>query len=180
MKDIHDIRPPVPAGFDYMIFWIFLAIVLGIIILGLATVFFIKRWKNKKGLRPQDIAPVQKPAYETAIASLKALQAVKGIDARLFYFELTLVLRRYLDNSFNCRTCEMTSQEFVKALSSVDLDKNIRQKVVQFVNLCDPIKYGGNAPDFDQVNTDINNVRSLLEQIETRLVKAGRADPEGA
>ncbi len=168
MQDIHAIRPPVAAGIDPVLLWLIPAIVLGIAALVLAGIFLKRRLKNRAAPRPDKAVLPQIPPYQTAMAALRQMKADRVTDARQFYFELTLVLRQYLDGSFNCRTCEMTSQEFVRVLSFPELGKELKQQVIRFVNASDPIKYGGDMPSADQVKEDIERVIGFVEKIEAR------------
>lgn len=172
MQDIHNIRPPVPAGFDLMILWIVLGIIFGVALLLMAALVIRKRLKTKKEPSTNFQPPQAKPPYEVASAALERLKTAQLADARLFYFELTMVLRRFLDGSFTCHTCEMTSQEFVRALPAMDLDRMMRERIVGFVNACDPIKYGGAVPEPHRVQEDIDRVQTLVTSIHTRIKTA--------
>ena len=180
MQDIHDIRPPVLVGMDPMVFWILLATILGIGLIGLIVFLVRKRLKKRVKINSPIGLPDVLPPYKIAMNALKTLKESTMADARLFYFELTMVLRQYLDASFNSRTCEMTSQQFVKMLSAMDLDQPVKQAIIHFVTSSDPIKYGGVMPDQEQVKKDISLVEAWVDQIETRLDQNRQQQAEGA
>lgn len=176
MQDIHDIRPPVQVGFDPMLLNIILMVTAGIILL--ALIFFLVRRYLKKRKHPQNILllPAPLPPYEAAIKALEQLlQREKG-DKRLFYFDLTAVLRHYIGRSFQINAIEMTSQEFIKGLNLLDIDKEMKGGMVRFLKQCDPIKYAGIVPDKDMVKEDFLFVKESIQKIETDLTK--KDEPE--
>ena len=166
MQDIHDIRPPVPVGFDPMLFKIVLMALGGILFLGL-LLFLIKKWlkkrKQPKGLKylPEPLAP-----YEAALKALDFLFQGEMVDPRLFYFDLTAVLRQYIGRSYNINAIEMTSQEFVKRINRLNLDKAVKRDIARFLKLSDPFKYAGIAPEKDRVKEDLLFIKEKIHQIE--------------
>ncbi|MBT4876932.1 MAG: hypothetical protein HON48_17240, partial [Desulfobacula sp.] len=94
MKDIHGIRPPVRLGFDPMLLKIIL-IVSGVIILLVLLFFLIKKYlkKRKQSTEPKYL-PLPLAPYEAALKELDFLLQRQIIDPRLFYFNLTAVLRK--------------------------------------------------------------------------------------
>lgn len=114
MKDIHNIRPPVQAGFDSAVFTVIL-VVIGAILLLVLLFFLIKkilnRRKQSKGLK---YLPEPVPPYDAALKELELLFQKQTNDPRQFYFSLTAVLKKYIGRCFHSNALEMTSQEFIK------------------------------------------------------------------
>ncbi|WP_300456889.1 hypothetical protein [Desulfobacula sp.] len=171
MQDIHDIRPPVPVGLDPMIFKIVLMVMGGILFLSLVF-FLVKKYLKKKhqpkGLKylPAPLAP-----YAAALKQLKLLFQRELTDPRLFYFDLTAVLRHYMGGSFGVNAIEMTSQEFVRCVNTLDLGREIKQDMAVFHKRSDPFKYAGIMPEKDQVKKDLLLIETIIHQIEKDLTK---------
>jgi hypothetical protein len=171
MKDIHGIRPPVPVGIDPMLFKIMAAVLGGAVLIFL--VCYLIRKYLKKTRPPKDLtALVQPPApYEAAMKDLDRLALGKMADPRLFYFDLTAILRQYMGRSFHFNAPEMTSQEFIRSINSMDLDPDLRRDMARFQTLSDPIKYAGIIPEKDRANEDLMIIRKIITETEDILVK---------
>lgn len=171
MQDIHGIRPPVLIGFDPMLLKIIL-MVSGGIILFILLFFLIKKYlkkrKQSKDLKclPQPMAP-----YKAALKELDLLFQKQMNDPRFFYFDLTAVLRKYIGASFDINAIEMTSQEFVKKLRSLDLEKTIKKDIARFQKSCDPFKYAGIVPEKDRVKQDFSFTQKIIHKIEKDLIQ---------
>ncbi len=171
MQDIHGIRPPVPVGFDPMLIKIILMVLGGILVLTLLF-FLIKKWLKTRQ-QPRDLKYLPEPMapYEAALKELELLSQRGILHPRLFYFDLTAILRYYIGRSFNINAIEMTSQEFIKGINSLNLDNPIKKQVAGFVKLSDPFKYAGIVPQKDQVKEDLFFIKEKIHQIEDDLRK---------
>jgi len=169
MQDIHDIRPPVRVGLDPMLLKQILMAVAGMVLLA-ALFFWVKQYLKKRN-QPKDLKclPEPMPPYAAALKALDFLFQSEIADLRLFYFDLTGILRHYMGQSFGMNALEMTSQEFIKSLNGLDLDKGVKKEITGFQSLCDPFKYAGEVPGKDQAAKDLAFVREKIHQIEKDL-----------
>lgn len=172
MQDIHDIHPPVQAGFDPGPVIIVLSVL--VLVLILVTIFFLitRRLKNKKtdGTDPGICSTVS--PYEAAITALERLSIKIDHEPRLFYFKLNAVLRKYIGESFSINAAEMTSQEFIKAVRILKLDSSIKNEIIRFQDLCDPIKYAGILPETGRMHSDLTLVKQEVEKIQVLIIAA--------
>ena len=171
MQDIHAIKPPVQAGFDPMILKIVLMVAAGAVILTLLFFLIKKLWQKKQQKNNPKLLPAPLPPCETALKQLDLFINSSLSSPRLFYFDLTAILRNYIGQSFNITAIEMTSQEFIKNLNALDIDKKVKQKISKFVNLSDCFKYEGTIPSKNQTNKDLLLIREIILQIEKTIKK---------
>ncbi len=169
MQDIHDIRGPVQVGIDPSLILIALAVLGGFLLLLLGFVWF-KKWRKKHdrhtGL-PE--LPKPMPPYDAALQSLDALLNIPPDDPRMFYFDLTMVLRKYMGDSFGTHAIEMTSQEFISSIRKLGIGDKIQNRMIEFYRGCDPFKYAGAAPESSRVKRDIESVRDLVTLVEAHI-----------
>nr|NJM01084.1 hypothetical protein [Desulfobacula sp.] len=171
MQEFHEIRPPVPVGMDPLTVKIFL-ILLGVLVLAGILFFLIRnRRKNRKGVKEIEALALPLSPFEEATEELDTLSRRSMGDPRLFYFDLTLVLRRYLGRSFGFNAVEMTSEEFVREVGRLDLEKEAGKEISQFQALSDPFKYAGVSPEKALVVKDLDLVRDLVSKIEKGLAQ---------
>jgi hypothetical protein len=109
VDDIRDIKPPEEVPIDWRPYELLGAGVLG----ALALVVLLYRLVNRpKRARP---APPPRPPDAIAIEALEALRR-RGLDAsgmKAFYSELSAIVRTYLEQRFEIRAPEMTTEEFL-------------------------------------------------------------------
>lgn len=171
MQDIHDIRPPVPVGFDPAVLKIILMVTGGILVLVLLF-FLIQKWlKKRKQSENLKCLPLPLAPYETALRELDLLFQNELTDTRFFYFDLTAILKKYIGRTFHINAVEMTTQEFVKGIFLLTLDKTIKKEISLFCEKSDPIKYAGIVPGREAAKEDLLFIKEKIRQIEEERVK---------
>lgn len=169
MQDIHDIRPPVPIGLDLLMVKIIL-VTLAVLLLAGLLFFLIRKWRAKrKRSNAVDAANLPLSAFEEAVKALESLTQRPMDDPRLFYFDLTFVLRQYIGRSFHINAVEMTSEEFIREVGRLDLEKEAKKEISHFQTLSDPFKYAGIQAEKAVVTKDLDAVREVISKIENDL-----------
>ena len=171
MQDIHDIIPPVLVGFDPMLLKIILMVLAALFCLLLLFFVIKKFWKKKSQPHSLKYLPEPDPPGKAALKQLEILAQTNVFDPRIFYFDLTAILRNYIGRSFNINAIEMTSQEFIKNINLLEIDKKIKQKISQFIKLSDFFKYAGTIPVKEQADTDFVLIKESILEIEKILIQ---------
>ena len=175
MQDIHNIRPPVQVGIDPAMIRLSLMAVAAILVLALLVFLvrnYLKKRQHSSELKrlPAPLAP-----YAAAQKELDRLVQVQGLDSRLFYFDLTAVLRRYIGRSFSSTAIEMTTQEFVRHVNALAIEPQVKKDISRFQRGADPFKYAGLVPVNDQASQDLELVRQVIGRIEKGQIEKDRA-----
>ncbi len=159
MRGIKDmIVVPFPWGYlgIFLLVAIFLFLGVGI---------FLKK-KDKEELS----SPVR-PYWEVAQERISKLSRSALIELghyKQFYYELTEILRYYIQNRYGIPALEMTNTEFLDALRQLELEDSIRSALRELVERSGPIKYAGFGLDSEsQARSDLELVRSILVRPET-------------
>jgi len=139
-EDIRDIKGPVTLPFEVELWMVLLLVTL--LIVG-AALFFL--WLRKRKKEEVAIAP---PLILADLEALKALdyleeqklpEAGKGQD---FFFQLSAILRRYLERRFGVRATEQTSEEFLTQLAESDfLTEEQKKPLRSFMENADLVKF---------------------------------------
>ncbi|MBL7081694.1 MAG: hypothetical protein ISS44_03915 [Candidatus Omnitrophica bacterium] len=166
--DIKDIKPPVYFQTDYLILIVFGLIVLLISLL-LWIVFVIKKRKKKQ----KNLILPPRPADQIAYEALEALRA-KGLPAlgeiKQYYFELSDIIRRYIENRFNIKAPEMTTEEFLSSLrNTTDLLAAHKNLLKEFLCLCDIVKFAKYGPTQKEINDSFSAAKKLID--ETKVIE---------
>lgn len=81
-----------------------------------------------------------------------------------FYFELTMIVRRYIERAHHVRAPEQTTEEFLAAVAA---DARFRPEVVErlraFLSAADLVKYAAHRPDADAVAAATRTAQTYIE-----------------
>ncbi len=172
-------KPKKPVGMPprYFILGWALGILAGIGLLYLA-IQYLKRLKNRK---PAVTAaefhnlPSQEAAHLIALRRLEALQKKDYLPQQQYkpyYTELAECIREYLENRFQMRVLEMTTEEFLESLTEDrTLAKNHQQILSDFLQSADLVKFAKCSPFPAEAEKSLTLTRQLIE--ETKEVPPG-------
>lgn len=177
MLDIHDIRPPIQVGWDpgWIKAGVFILVCAAALLL---LVFFIRKVLKKKPLDKQTkLLPPPLPPFEAAVKQINVLKAGQIQDVRLFYFDLTMILKTYVGKTFGFPGAEMTSQELVRQINTLDLDREMKKEMSGFSKITDGYKYAGVIPARKQAFDDLSLVEKIICRIQAGIDVKPPAEP---
>ncbi len=171
INDIKDIRPPVYFPADHSLL---IAAACALIAAGL---FILARYLLRRYRKPKADEPVKRPAHEIAYAALEELKG-RGLPARgmirEYYLQLSNIVRRYIENRFNVRAAEMTTEEFLFTMKNSEiLDSGQKDMVKIFLELSDMVKFAKYGPTPEETDNSFEIARHLVDA--TRRVVEGLA-----
>ncbi|MBI5056851.1 MAG: hypothetical protein HZB61_09590 [Nitrospirae bacterium] len=160
--DIRDIKGPLSfPGWEYL--YILLAILAIIIIAVLLFKFFRKKKRKVK----ETVIPL-KPAHETAYEALKELMNknyLKSGRVREFYFELSNIVRYYVEDRFHLRAPEMTTEEFLITLKdSKTLTTGQQGLLKDFLSRCDMVKFAKYLPGEKEAEASYDSAKRFVDE----------------
>ena len=168
MQDIHDIKPPVQVGIDSIIINSALAFLV-LIIIGFIIYFIFKYLNKTKQNKNLLFLPAPFSPDKTAILKLDFIQNLMKQDPRLFYFELTKIIKDFLGKSFNINAPEMTSQELFASLKNIEKKMSINisdmPDIRDFFLFSDNIKYARKFPNMDIMEKHEKFLRNFIISI---------------
>jgi len=163
MKDIRDIQGPVtiPAKRGWL--YLLLAGVAAGVVLLVLVIIILKRRR-----REEPVAPKPRPPHEIALEELARLKASDLIAAgrvKEFYFRLTDIVRRYLENRFKLAAPERTTEEFLAMLAdSQVLAPRHKELVAGFLRHCDLVKFAKYGPTEAEMNGAFDSAEKLVKE----------------
>ncbi len=132
--------------------------VVGFLILVVIGLFFWLRKKGIKILRKPVIPP-----FIIAMDRLKELdqkQLIKAKKIKLFYIELTDIIRHYIEDDLSIPALESTSDELLETISDfnesshLDINKETIEKLNNLLKSADLVKFAKFKPDLTQAEAD--------------------------
>lgn len=163
-------EPKRPAGLPprYQYFGAFFA---GIGLFGLLYWLF-KRWR--RGYRNKAIAAEEyshasvEPPHLIALRRLEDLRREQFLEKgefKLFYDKLSEIAREYLENRFQIRALEMTTEEFLISLGRMDFLSAAQQKnLAEFLQYSDLVKFAKHLPVKDEGDKALTIIHGLIEE----------------
>lgn len=147
-----------------------------------ALLVVLDRYLKARGRRLGDLfkpAPPQ-PPHVIAIAALEALHHQKlwqNNKHKLYYSLLTEILRTYIDGRWGVSAMEMTSDEIIAAMRSVELPDKARMDLTAILRDADLVKFAKFAPEAEQNENDYQKAYYFVE--ETKPVEENPSAEEG-
>lgn len=117
-------------------------------------------------------------AYELARRRLDRLLLGRRrdfTDAEAFFVELSDIVRHYLEDGFQLRAPELTTEEFLNLASgSPDLTRDHQQQLRQFLRQADLVKFAGMVPEQDEITRCVEVAQHFLDETrdDDKLVEA--------
>ena len=115
----------------------------------------------------QAAATPQLTPYEIAQRDLNALLAERLPEAgeyKRFYQRISAILRDYLENRFGVKAPRLTTEEFLRLLTSTpELVREHRELLQKFLTACDLVKFAAQVPDSPEINEITTACRTFLD-----------------
>jgi hypothetical protein len=158
-NDIRDIKPPVeiPSGWEW-IWW-----TLGVLAVA-AIVFALWKWWQKRRWQIPMEPPV--PAHARAKQMLEKALALIA-QPKPFCILVSDTIRVYLEERFNFRAPERTTEEFLHELQGTDLlTAEQKEKLGEFLERCDLVKFAKYEPGEPELRDLHSSAVRLVEETE--------------
>lgn len=159
MTDIHDIRPPAPPGPNpwRWALWAGAALLLAAAVISFLAIRARRRRKLRAGTAPGMLPE------ERALAALRGLENRMSMEDRAFYFELTAVVRRYLEERYRFPAGEMTTEELRPRLGKLEgLKSELSEGLETLLVSADGVKFAGVPAAERQMKADLDFAHRLV------------------
>ena len=160
-NDIRDIKPPVdiPSGWEWL-WWTLGALAVA------ALLFAAWRWWQKQRSQIPVVPPV--PAHVRARKMLaKALELIA--QPKPFCILVSDTIRGYLEERFNFRAPERTTEEFLHELQTTDLlAPEQKENLGEFLESCDLVKFAKYEPREPELRGLHGSALRLVEETEPK------------
>ena len=155
--------------------WAYIALVLLalLVVTGLVYWFF---GRKKPLTEAEKIAAL--PPYERAKLALEKLDEdhyFQNEDVKMFYSDLTLILRQYLDEKVYDQSLESTTDELVfrlktlQAANHISLGANTIRNIETILKRADLVKFAKSKPDFELAKLDKGTIGLEIKQVKEGL-----------
>lgn len=169
-KGIFDIKPPadLPFKFSELLPYAKIMLIVFFTLLAIAAVllyyFLIYKKKKQQQIEAQkDTRPADEKATDT-LNELKEKQLWQNGRIKMYYSELTDIIRNYLDERFEMHTMESTSSEILSALRSQPIENENRELLRFIFERADMAKFAKGQPMAHENDKSWNNALQFVQQ----------------
>ncbi len=158
-QDIKDIKPPVDLPANHWLLW-----VVCIVAVTVVAVLVYRYFKNRK----KKFLGAQMADWQIALSGIDALLKKQwGEQGKLaeFFGELSLILRRYIEQRFKIEALEMTTEELLLDVKNKNQFQSAHQQVLtDFLQLSDQVKFAKHIPSKGDAERALDLVRRFIEE----------------
>jgi hypothetical protein len=158
--ELRDIRGPVSIPGEWLWLWVFLGCAV------LVGGYFLLRHLLKR----EKIVPITppRPAWEVVLEAMAALERgglIQQGKVKEYYSELSGIVRWYIEERFDVRAPEMTTEEFMNAVRYSDRLTAAHQKfLIDFLNASDMVKFAKFIPTSEEMYQGLKLARTFVEE----------------
>lgn len=146
--DIRDVKAPLEIPRD----WRQIMFIAAIAVTALAIAALIYVWwrrRQGKSLIPTRQEP-PRPAHEVALEALEKLRTsdlLQRGEFKIFYSELSDIIRRYIEGRYFVIALEMTTSQLLDNLRDADVEEEPRELIRALLEQCDLVKFAKYVPE---------------------------------
>lgn len=168
-NDIRDIKPPIEISDGYAwLWWTLIAVALAV-----AAFLAVRRWRNRK-LNLKLPPPV--PAHVRAKQKLEQALALIT-QPKPFVIAVSDTARAYLEERFDFRAPERTTEEFLRELAGTKLLlPEQKESLGGFLASCDLVKFAKYEPGENELRELHSSALRLVEETEPQPETAAPAE----
>lgn len=162
---IRGIKAPVEAPYTFreaLPYIVLLAIIVGI---GLAIYYYNRYRKRKLGEIPPPPKP-KVPPHTIAMKRLADLEAEKHWqkgEFKLYFSELTGILREYLEGRYEILALESTTDEILRDLKPLGVPDSQYRRLAEMLELADLVKFAKQKPQAEDCLRDMDQARTFVK-----------------
>ncbi len=161
---ISDIEGVVEIPVEPSYWWVWLFPAAGIVA---GSIF----WLNRRSRQAKELVRIFKPAHEIAYDRLRALvkqDLVKAGKIKEFYERISDILRHYIEDRFNLKAPERTTEEFLVELTPANvLARPEQDRLGEFLQHCDLVKFAKYNPTIEQIQKTFDLVKDFIEMTKS-------------
>lgn len=149
------------------------------LLFGAGCVFLIVRLKNNKPIIKIIKIEPKLPPHQEAMKHIEEIKANKNIqreDPKLYYTELTDVIRTYIAERFGFNAMEMTSAEIIEQLLQVK-DKDSLKDLKYLFETADLVKFAKHAPMMNENDMNLVNAVDFINETKIEEEPGTKKEP---
>lgn len=181
-QKLYNIKPMIAVEKPASDWWKYVLLALVIVsLIGFLIYWFV--WRKKPLTEEEQIALL--PPYDRAKLALQKLDESNYLaydKYKEYYSELTLAIRKYLDEKVYDRALESTTDELITRLevlsdgNQIELTKDHIKKIESVLKRADLVKFAKSAPDVELAKIDRTVIDQEIDYVKEALPEASEEE----
>lgn len=168
-----------PKTFDdykHLLWWLLLLIAVIAVIL-----YFVFRKKKEEEVIVY-VAPIQEAFLR--LKELDEKQLLQQNKVKIYYSELTDIVRTYIEKDIKIPALESTTNELIETIkdfnesSNMGISKETIQQLKTVLQSADLVKFAKSNPILEEIRSDRNSVEKILKDTQTAVHKSDAVEVE--
>ena len=167
--EIKPLKPQYEFKRDYTLYYI----IGGVLLLLLLIAGIIIRQRRLKALgyvEPVDNRPAWEIAFEK-MAFLKQNDYITKSEFKLYYIELTEIIRHFHEKVYKQNFTDMTTEELLNRFKEIELPESLYENTKKFFQHADLVKFAKYIPEASRSESDYELVHQMIEQVRIDVLK---------
>lgn len=140
--------------------WLYI-LISAILVIAVALWFILRRKLKPKS---EAVAPeLLLSPWEAARGKLDELKS-RNLDAKLFYFELSEIIREYIERRWGLPAPDMTTYEIKLRSPGLDLDQELNSLLTELLDYADLVKFAKLDPPSEKRLDDFNKAIAFVDK----------------
>lgn len=149
------------------IFWVVISVLVGFYIAyRIFNYYQSKKANPTPQIQVRELSLIEKT--EAALLQLEQQQLIEQELFKEFYSELITIFKFYLNESYSWTTTEMTSNELMKQMSSVELSSSEQEMLRLVLTEADLSKFAKYTPSSDNARLALSQIRQLVRELHRK------------
>lgn len=149
------------------IFWVVIAVLVGFYIAYRVFNYYqTKKANPTPQIQVRELSLIEKT--EAVLLQLEQQQLIERELFKEFYSELITIFKSYLNESYSWTTTEMTSNELMKQMSSVELSSSEHEMLRLVLTEADLSKFAKYTPSSDNARLALSQIRQLVRELHRK------------
>lgn len=164
--EIKAIKPPIetPLTWKEMLPYIIGGIIA--LLLLVLLLYLIRKYINRHQIETAP-PPPPRPPHEVALEKLTNLDQQKYWQqgqVKLYYSELTDIVREYIEKRYGIQALEMTTDEILAEFKGANVRKSLLKKLEDMLILSDFVKFAKSKPSIDEHSKHLNGANEFVRR----------------
>ena len=149
------------------IFWVVIAVLVGFYIAyRIFNYYQSKKANPTPQIQVRELSLIEKT--EAALLQLEQQQLIEQELFKEFYSELITIFKFYLNESYSWTTTEMTSNELMNQMASVELSSSEHEMLRLVLTEADLSKFAKYTPSSDNAHLALSQIRQLVRELHRK------------
>lgn len=175
-KDIKDIKGPMTVS-EGLGLWVLIVISAAVAALAVAGIILLR--KRKKAALEESLLETDPPHIEAykALDNISRENLLAKGEYKKYYIVLSDVIRRYLSRRFDIETLEKTTREILSQIGKLELSREVRHQMKEFMDQGDLVKFAKFIPTGSQARESLETAYYIVDVTKEENIIAPSSSP---